>query len=306
MGHHHRHPPGHDHAHHAHGPAQRSTAALRTAFLINAAFTVVEAAGGWWTHSIAVLTDALHDLGDCLVLGLAWYLQRLAARGRDGAYTYGYGRYAMLGGWASAWVLIAGSLVVTAGALPRLFAPTLPHADGMALIAVFGLVMNGLAAWQLHGHGSLNERGAYLHLLEDVLGWAAVLVGALVIRFTGWAIIDPLLSIGIAALILVNAFRMLRQGTAILMQRGPDRIDATAVRAALLALPGVHDVHDQHAWSLDGNYTVLTVHLVVDAGDLHAAQRVKAAARHALHHLDVQHATIEIELPGEPCELLHH
>ncbi len=284
-------------------PAQ---GALRTAFFLNLAFTVVEALGGWWTNSFAVLSDALHDLGDCLVLGLAWYLQRLAARGRDSAYSYGYGRYSMLGGWLSAWILIVGAGLMIAGAVPRFLDPVMPHTTGMMAIAVFGLLMNGLAAWKLHAGSSLNERGAYLHLLEDVLGWAAVLLGAIVIHFTGWSTIDPLLSIAISLYIAWNALRTMRLGTGILMQRGPERIDPAAVRSALLAIDRVQDVHDQHAWSLDGDYTVLTVHLVVDITDMDTLCAVKAKARHALHALGVQHATIETERPDERCELLHH
>ncbi|MBK8615201.1 MAG: cation transporter [Flavobacteriales bacterium] len=303
MGHsHHAH---HDHSgpDHAQGPA---IGALRMAFLINAAFTVIEAAGGWWTNSMAVWSDALHDLGDCLVLGLAWYLQRLSARGRDADYSYGYGRYSMLGGWVSAWILIAGAVMMVVSAAPRLLSPVQPNTGGMMIIALFGLAMNGFAAWKLHAGHSLNERGAYLHLLEDVLGWAAVLVGAVVIRYTGWSAIDPLLSIGISLFIVVNALRTLRKGTGILMQRGPERVDAAAIRNALLALHQVADVHDQHAWSLDGDYTVLTVHLVVNTRDLDAISTVKKEARQALHTLGVQHATIETELPDELCELLHH
>ena len=295
----------HDHTVHGHSHMPAADA-LRMAFLINAAFTLIEVAGGWWTNSMAVWSDALHDLGDCLVLGLAWYLQRLSARGRDADYSYGYGRYSMLGGWVSAWILIAGAVVMVVNAAPRLLSPVMPHTGGMMIIAVFGLAMNGFAAWKLHAGHSLNERGAYLHLLEDVLGWAAVLVGAVVIRYTGWTALDPLLSIGISVFIAVNALRTLRKGTGILMQRGPERVDAVAIRNALLALHHVTDLHDQHAWSLDGDYTVLTVHLVVNTRDLDAISVVKKEARQALHDLGVQHATIETELPGELCELEHH
>ena len=133
----------------------------------------------WWTGSIAVLTDALHDAGDCLVLGTAWYLQRVALKGRDAHYSYGYGRYSMLGGWLTSVVLIVGALVMLWVSVPELWAERTPDTVGMMGIAVFGLLMNGLAAWKLHGGGTLNERGAYLHLLEDVLGWAAVLVIAM-------------------------------------------------------------------------------------------------------------------------------
>lgn len=298
MGHHHA---GHHHAH-PHGHASAASArALRMAFFLNLAFTVVEVVGGLWTNSIAVLTDALHDLGDCLVLGAAWYLQRVAMKGRDARYSYGYGRYSMLGGWLTSLVLIAGALFMLAMAVPRLLEPTEPHAMGMIGFALFGLLMNGLAAWRLHGGTTLNERGAYLHLLEDVLGWAAVLIGAIIIHFTGWAIVDPLLSVAISSYILVNAVGTLRKGTGILMQQIPPGIDMDQLRERLLAIPHVIDLHDQHIWTLDGSFVIHTVHLVVEDVDQLQAAALKAEARHTLLHAGVHHATIELEWPGEDC-----
>ena len=295
----------HDHEHHPHGPHQHDPSGLRAAFLLNLVFTVIEVAGGLFTGSVAVLSDALHDLGDCLVLGLAWYLQRLSGRSRDRRYSYGYARFSMLGGWLAAAVLVVGSVLMIALAIPRFADPGEPHATGMMALALLGITMNGIAAWRLNG-GSLNERGARLHLLEDVLGWAAVLVGGAVIWATDWALIDPLLSVGISIYILINAARTLRDGTAILMQSQPVGIDANAVDNALRSLPHVIGTHDQHLWSLDGSYTVLTVHLVVD--DLVAAERagVKQHARDALSLLRVHHATIEMESVGEVCDLRHH
>ncbi len=295
---------GHDHGH-AHGHTH-ATDGLALAFAVNLCFTLVEAVGGWWTGSIAVLTDAVHDLGDALVLGTAWYLQRVASKGRDARYSYGYGRYSMLGGWLTAAVLIAGALFMLVTAAPRLWRPELPNTEGMLWIAVFGLLANSFAAWKLHGGNSLNERGAYLHLLEDVLGWAAVLVGAAVMHFTGWAVMDPLLSIGISLFILYNAIRTLRTGTRILMQAQPAGIDEATVRERLLGLANVRGIHDQHTWSLDGNYTVHTVHLLVDEIGLERARALKAEARQLLGHLGIQHATIELEWPGEQCTLQDH
>jgi cobalt-zinc-cadmium efflux system protein len=293
---------GHDHGHgHAAGAAS-----LRVAFFINLAFTVVEAVGGWWTGSIAVLTDALHDAGDCLVLGTAWWLQRVAMKGRDAQYSYGYGRYSMLGGWLTSVVLMVGAGAMLVLSVPRLWAPELPHTTGMMGIAVFGLLMNGLAAWKLHGGGSLNERGAYLHLLEDVLGWAAVLVGAVIMYFTGWAIVDPLMSVGIGVFILWNALSTLRKGTGILMQEIPAGIDMQAIRTRLMTIPHVRDLHDQHTWTLDGNLVVHTVHVVVADVDLLQARGVKAQARAELKALGIHHATIELEWADEHCGLEHH
>ncbi len=284
----------------------KSAKALRWAFLINLAFTAVEFAGGLWTGSIAVLTDALHDAGDCLVLGLAWYLQRVAMKGRDARYSYGYGRYSMLGGWLTSVVLLAGSIGMLFLSVPRLWDTQAPDADGMLLIALFGLVMNGLAAWKLHGGGTLNERGAYLHLLEDVLGWAAVLLGAVLIRITGWAVIDPVLSIAISLFIAVNALRTLRRGTGILMQEIPIGLDLSSVRDRLLAIPHVTGLHDQHTWTLDGSFIVHTVHITLADVDLAEALAVKARARDELRSMGIHHATIELEWAGERCGLTQH
>ena len=300
----------HKHSHrdaHPHGQVSASGAnALRLAFFINLAFTLVEVVGSWWTGSIAVLTDALHDAGDCLVLGTAWYLQRVAMKGRDAQYSYGYGRYSMLGGWLTSVVLIAGAAVMLSVSVSKLSAPSSPNVVGMMIIAVFGLVMNGLAAWRLHGGETLNERGAYLHLLEDVLGWAAVLIGAVIIRFTGWTVIDPLLSIAISLFIGVNAVRTLRKGTGILMQEIPAGLDMATVRAKLLAIPHVTGLHDQHTWTLDGTFVVHTVHLVVADVDLAEARSLKARAREELLSMGIHHATIELEWAGENCELKNH
>lgn len=301
--------PHHDHAGHdsAHGHVSAASAsALRTAFLINLAFTLVEVAGGLWTHSIAVLTDALHDAGDCLVLGTAWWLQRVAMKGRDAQYSYGYGRYSMLGGWLTSVVLIVGAILVLTVSVPELAAPRMPHSLGMIGFAVFGLAMNGLAAWKLHGGQTLNERGAYLHLLEDVLGWAAVLVGGIVIHFTGWAIVDPLLSIGISLYILFNAIGTLRRGTGILMQEIPPGIDMQQVRSRLMAIPHVKDLHDQHTWTLDGSLIIHTVHIVVDDIGRTEALAIKSQARAELKTLGIHHATIELEWADEECGLEHH
>lgn len=294
--------PAHDQGHdHGHG-----VKALRIAFLLNLAFTLIEAGGGWWTGSIAVLSDALHDAGDCLVLGTAWYLQHVARRGRDAFYSYGYGRYSMLGGWLTSVVLIMGALFMIGASVPRLLHPELPKADGMIAIAVFGLAMNGLAAWVLHRGSSLNERGAYLHLLEDVLGWAAVLLGGILIHFTGWGVVDPLLSIAISIFILSNAMGTMRKGTGILMQQNPPVIDLEDVGARLLAIPDVTGIHDQHTWTLDGQLIVHTVHLVVGQAPLSRALAIKSEARAVLRTFGIQHATIELEWADERCDLQAH
>ncbi|MBP9080169.1 MAG: cation transporter [Flavobacteriales bacterium] len=294
----------HDTHHHAHGSHhQGSSRNLRIAFLLNLGFALLEVFGGLWANSMAVLSDALHDMGDAMVLGAAWYLSGLAMRGRDGKYSYGYARYSMLGGWLTALVLAVGSLVLMVFTLSRINGVHEPHAGGMVVLAVVGLGMNGLAAWQLHGGSSLNEQGAFLHLLEDVLGWAAVLVGAVVIHFTGWGLLDPLLSVAINIYVLFNAMRTLRKGTGILMQRLPEGFDENKVLEALRNMPHVVGVHDQHAWTLDGEYIVFTVHLAVDTTSADKRSALTAEARNLLLAMGVHHATIELEQPKDHCDL---
>ncbi|MCB9194006.1 MAG: cation transporter [Flavobacteriales bacterium] len=292
---------------HAHGHQHdRSVKVLRTAFVLNSTFTIVELVGSTWTGSVAVLADAVHDLGDCLVLGAAWYLQRLSRRGRDADYTFGYARFSMLGGWLAALVLIAGAVWTVSMAIPRFSASVMPDTQGMIGLAVLGLVVNAIAARGLHGGLSLNERGAFLHLLEDVLGWAAVLIGALVMQFTHRSWIDPLLSIAIALFIVINAIGTLRRGTHILMLRKPGDLDLDGLTTRLKGIPHVVDVHDRHAWTLDGNYTILTLHLVLDDLDPEIASSVKLQARDLMGSVGIAHATIELESVGEECLLEHH
>lgn len=281
-------------------------AALGRAFALNTLFTMVEAAGAWWTDSAAVMSGAMHDAGDCLVLGAAWYFQHLATRGRDDRYSFGYARFSMLGGWLASLVLCVGSIGMIAFTVLHGGAGHGPATQGIMLVAAFGLVMNFLAMWVLREGRSLNERGARLHLIEDVLSWAAVLAGGAIMHFTHWRWIDPVLSIAIALYVLINALRVLREGTSLLMQGKAAGLDGDRIAQVLRALPDVEGVHDLHSWSLDGHYTVLTVHIVTTTTDPERVRVVKAAARKALDAFGVQHATIEMEHADESCSLSHH
>ncbi|MBL7963866.1 MAG: cation transporter [Flavobacteriales bacterium] len=289
----------HVHPGHASPPGGAGTRAIGTAFALNLGFTLVELIGGVWVNSAAVLADALHDLGDCVILGAAWYLQILSYKGSDTRYTYGYGRFSMLGGWAGAFVLLAGSLWMLAEAVPRFWTPIEPHSLGMIALAVFGMVMNGLAAWSVHGRTSLTEHAAFLHLLEDVLGWSAVLVGGLVIHYTGWHFVDPLLTILICAFIIFQAIRMLHRSSGLLMQRTPGHVDLARLIQDLSKIPQVTAVRDVHAWSLDGVRSITTMHLQVNTLDRDISVKVREEARHVLHRHGLQHATIELEAPQE-------
>jgi cobalt-zinc-cadmium efflux system protein len=291
----------HDHAHgHAHGHVHGKAAEnISAAFFLNAFFVIVEAVGGWATNSVAILSDALHDVGDCLSLATAWILARTAERPRDARYSYGYRRFSLLGG-----VFLSGMLTVSSGfmlveAVRRLLAPQPVAARGMLWIAVFGVIVNGAAALRVGRGSSLGERAVFLHVMEDVLGWIAVLVAAAVMLVADVPALDPILSLAIALWVLVNVVRNLRSVFRILLQAVPDGVDPAALKSRLLALDGVESVHDLHLWSLDGESHVMTLHVVTPAADTQALKRaIVDAAR-----LDrIAHVTIEFERPGTPCD----
>ena len=287
------------HDHHDHAGDNRR---IGWAFFLNLGFTITEFIGGWLTNSTAIMADAVHDLGDSISIGLAWFLARLSRRKATTSFTYGYRRFSLLGALINGIVLVAGSIWVLGEALPRLQAPEMPQAQGMLLLAIFGVVVNGYAAWKLSAGKTLNERVLNWHLLEDVLGWVAVLIVAVVLMFFDWPLLDPLLSIAFTAFILFNVVRNLTTTLRLFLQASPDGERAKAIRRLLEALPHVESVHHLHLWSLDGEHDVLTAHLVLDT-PVDAATQIALKRRIAdsLAPLSLEHTTIEFEFPGEHC-----
>lgn len=289
----------HHHDHH-HGDVKN----IKTAFFLNLSFTVIEFIGGMLTNSVAILSDAVHDLGDSISLGLAWYFQKIAKRPRSKQFTYGYKRFSLLGAIINSVILLVGSVLIMVHAIPRLVNPQEPHVEGMLILAVLGVIVNGLAALRLRKGTSINERVVSLHLLEDVLGWLAVLIGAGIMYFVDAPFIDPLLSIAISLYILFNVYRNIRQSLHIILQGSPSNIDLTQVKKSILSIEGVDDVHDLHAWSIDGEYNVMTVHVVLmNPINMEEQQQLKLLIRERLHEQGIQHCTIEFERLGEECSL---
>ncbi len=285
-----------------HGPG--TTGGLRLAFFLNLSFALLELVGGVWTNSLAIISDSLHDLGDSVSLGLSWYLGRYAEREGDGQYSYGYRRYSLLGALFNALILVGGGVLVLSESIPRLLNPEPPNAQGMFIFAVFGIVINGMAALRLRKDTSLNAQMVAWHLLEDVLGWAGVLVVSVVLRLHDIPILDPLLSIVITLYVLYNVAGNLKKTSALFLQAVPDEFDVEEIEAALYAIDDVCDVHHTHVWSLDGEHHVLTTHLVLeDTVTKQTAMDVKCEAKAALADLDLTHLTIEIEYGGESCSM---
>lgn len=300
----------HAHAHHStHSHPHHSTHShygnISMAFFLNLAFTVIEFIGGLYTNSIAIITDAFHDLGDSISLGLAWYFERYSKKKRTSNYSYGFKRFSLIGAIVNSMVLIVGSIIMLREAIPRLMNPQTVKVEGMLLLAVLGIFFNGLAVFRLRKDKSINQRVVYLHLLEDVLGWVAVLIGALIMYFTNAPFIDPLLSIGIALYILYNAFKNVRLMVSIIMQGIPSDINLQEVEEYFSGLPKITDFHDLHIWTMDGEYHVLTVHLVLEKElDQATLFELKSRIRKDLHNLNIEHATLEFESKDEDCVLV--
>ena len=267
------------------------------AFILNLAFSIFEFVGGIVTGSVAILSDAVHDVGDAASIGIAYFLEKKSRRQPDGVYTYGYGRYSVIGSVITTLILLFGSAAVIYNAVRRLIEPTEIDYNGMIVFAVVGVCVNICAALFTREGGSLNQRAVNLHMLEDVLGWAVVLLGAVVMRFTDFAILDPLLSVAVAVFILVNALRNLKAALDLFLEKAPHGIDVEELRAHLMAIEGVEDVHHIHLWSMDGQNHYATMHVV--ANGEHRA--IKDAVREELREHGIGHATLELEGEGEHC-----
>ena len=284
--------------------SQTSVTRLRLVFFLNLLFALIEIVGSFLTNSVAILSDALHDLGDSLSLGLAWYFQKLSARQRDKLFSFGYMRFSVLGALINSMVLLIGSVFIISKAIPRIFNPETVHVQGMFYFALIGITINGIAAWRLKKGHSVNEKVISLHLLEDVLGWAAVLVASIVMMFYDVPLLDPLLSLVITLYILWNVFKNLKNTLRVFLQGTPVETSVADIGKQLLAIDEVTGLHDLHLWSMDGFYHVLSVHITV-ARDmkLQETQKLKMTIRHCLEKLGIQHTTVEIEQEDEICDL---
>lgn len=267
------------------------------AFLLNLFFSLFECVGGLLTGSVAILSDAVHDLGDAASIGLSFFLEKKSKHRPDAAHSYGYARYSVVGSLVTTLILLVGSAVMIVQSLLRFFHPNQIHYDGMILFAVVGVCVNFLAALFTREGGSLNQRAVNLHMLEDVLGWSVVLVGAVVMRFTDFWFIDPLLSIGVSVFILIHALGNLRDTMHIFLEKTPSDLDMEEIKEHITEIDGVLDVHHVHLWTMDGEAHYATMHVVCE-GDPH---RIKQEIREELAEHGIGHVTLELETPGEHC-----
>ena len=267
------------------------------AFLLNLLFSVLEAVGGIITGSVAILSDAVHDFGDAVSIGVSYICEKVACKKPDKTYTYGYARFSVLGGLVTNLILLIGSVLVAWNAVERLISPVAVDSDGMIALAGAGLLVNGVAVYFTHGGKSINQKAVNLHMLEDLLGWIVVLIGAIVMRFTNFTILDPLMSIGVAIFILVHVVKNLKEILDLFLEKTPKNINPTEIKEHLLRIDGIIEVHHVHVWSLDGQNHYATMHIVAE-GNPH---EIKDRARQELKEHGIGHVTLELESANEHC-----
>ncbi len=271
------------------------------AFILNLAFSIFELIGGALTNSVAIISDAIHDIGDAISIGISYFLERKSKKQPDENYTFGYARYSVIGSVITTLILLFGSAMVIYNAANRIFNPVEINYNGMIIFAVIGTVVNFGAAYFTKDGDSLNQKAVNLHMLEDVLGWLVVLIGAIVMRFTDISIIDPIMSIAVALFIFVNAIKNLKRAVDLFLEKTPQGISVEEIKEHVSEIEGVIDVHHIHIWSMDGHNNYASMHIVTDAD----AQKVKAEIREELKEHGIGHVTLELESSDEDCHEEH-
>ena len=282
---------------HNHGNSNIETKNISLAFFLNVGFTIIEIIGGLLTNSVAILSDAAHDLGDSISLGMSWYLQKIAKKDSDHKFTYGYRRYSVLGAVINLVILAFGSLFILSLAIPRLYHPEEVDTHGMLYLAVLGIIVNVIAMMSLRRGSSINEKVVSLHFLDDVLGWVAVLIGSIVMMIWDVPIIDPILSIMIVTYMMYNIYKNFKSTLDVLLQRTPRNINSQDVQNLICSKIGVDECQDLHIWSLDGEYNIMTCNIIFKNDiDRHSIQETLDTLHVELLELKVHHSTMESKL----------
>ena len=268
------------------------------AFVLNLVFSLIEIVGGLFTNSVAILSDAIHDFGDAFSIGVSYFLERKSKKKPDETYTYGYLRYSVLGAFITTIILTIGSIVVLTGAIFRIIHPVSLHYEGMILLAILGIVINFLAAYKTREGDSLNQKAVNLHMLEDVLNWVVVFIGAIVMKFTDITYIDSIMSIGIALFLLKQALENLKNILNLFLAKVPSNLHVDEIKKELLKIPKVENVHHIHVWSMDGVHHYATMHVVVSGKyDF----KLKNMIKDKLKEMGIMHSTLEMENREEEC-----
>ena len=281
---------------------KKSTKNIKIAFLLNLSFSIIELLGGIFTNSVAIIADAIHDFGDALAIGTSWFLEKKSEKKPDEVYTYGYGRFSVLGALISTVFLLVSSVTVLYIAIPRVMNPTYVHYDGVLALAVLGVLVNGLAVFKTSKGKSLNEKAISLHLLEDVLGWIAVLITGIIMKIFDIPILDPILSLVITVFIIVRVLKNLKAIFEVFLEKAPKDININELKGHILKNENIKDIHHVHLWTLDGVNKYATLHATVnDNIEEDVIINIKDYIREELHEHGISHSTIDIEFDKEKC-----
>ena len=272
---------------------------ILVAFILNISFSIFELIGGIFTNSISIMSDAVHDFGDALSIGISLVLEKISKKKPDEKYTYGYARYSVLGALITTIVLTVGSIFVILGGINRILNPVTINYNGMIIFAIFGVVINFFAAYFTRDGDSINQKAVNLHMLEDVLGWVVVLIGSILMKFTNIALLDSIMSIGIAIFILINAFKNLKDILDLFLEKTPKDISVEEIKKHLLEIKEIVDVHHIHIWSMDGINNYSTMHIVTESKN---TKELKNKIREEMNELGISHTTIEIEDKNDNCD----
>lgn len=270
------------------------------AFILNLLFSLFEFVGGTLTNSIAIISDAIHDIGDSLSIGISYLLEKKSKKEPDEKYTYGYARYSVIGSLITTVILLLGSILVIFNAVKRIINPVEINYNGMIIFAFIGTIVNFLAAYFTKEGNSLNQKAVNLHMLEDTLGWIVILIGSIIMKFTNILVIDSILSILVAVFILINALKGFVKILDLFLEKIPNGISIEEIKEHVLKIKNIIDVHHIHIWSIDGYNNYATMHVVTNENN----KELKEKIRKELKYLGISHVTIEIETKDEICDEL--
>ncbi|MBO7747291.1 cation transporter [Paenibacillus sp. MWE-103] len=299
--HHHAHGHGHSHGHgdvfHSHAPIGK----MKQAFFLSFIILAVEVVGGLISHSLALLSDAGHVLTDIAAIGLSWYAMKQSLKAPSEGYTFGYHRSGILAAFINAVSLILIAFVILWEAIQRFQSPQEVGSTWMFIGAGVGLVMNLYLGLGLSKEDNVNVKSAVLHMLGDAAASAGVIVGGIIIHFTGWYVVDPILSVLIAFLIAYGAIGLVRDTIRILMEATPKDVDLKKVAEAIQGVEGVRGVHDLHVWSITSGKNALCCHVTLDGtATIGGSQAMLREIEHRLLHLGIGHCTVQMEDDGHP------
>ncbi len=267
------------------------------AFVLNLVFSIFELVGGFFTGSVAIMSDALHDIGDAISIGTSYFLEKKSKKQPDTKYSFGYMRYSVMGSVFTTLILLLGSIVVIINAIIKIINPNEINYNGMIIFALVGVVINFFATFVTRDGNSLNQKAVNLHMLEDALGWIIVLIGAIIMRFTDFAIVDPIMSIGLSLFIILNALKNLKEALGLFLEKTPSGVSIGDIKEHILEIQGVLDVHHIHIWSMDGINNYATMHIVTNE----SAHSIKEKIRQELKEHNIGHVTLELEAENEKC-----